>query len=81
MSILDKFLNAMKLNDDDYDDDDFLDSEEDEYEEPRPKKSLFRKSGREEPLLERWAFAECAPLFEDVFGIQPVLVWKSELLA
>ena len=38
-------------------------------------------SGREEPLLERWAFAECAPLFEDVFGIQPVLVWKSELLA
>lgn len=50
MSILDKFLNAMKLNDDDYDDDDFLDNEEDEYEEPRPKKSLFRKSGREEPL-------------------------------
>lgn len=49
MSILDKLLNAMKLNDDDYDDDDFLDDEE-EYEETRPKKSLFRKTGREEPL-------------------------------
>ncbi|EET61569.1 hypothetical protein BRYFOR_06252 [Marvinbryantia formatexigens DSM 14469] len=51
MSILDKFLNAMKLNDDDYDDDDFLDDDaEDDYEEPRPKKSLFRKSAKEEPL-------------------------------
>ena len=29
MSILDKFLNAMKLNDD-YDDDDFLDDETDD---------------------------------------------------
>lgn len=51
MSILDKILNAMKLNDD-YDDDEFLDDDEDEYEdEPRPKKSLFKKPSRqEEPL-------------------------------
>ncbi len=50
MSILDKFLNAMKLNDDDYDDDDFLDDDADDYDDPRPKKSLFRKTGRDEPL-------------------------------
>ncbi len=44
MGVLDKFLNAMKLNDD-YDDDDYLDDEiDDEYEEERPaKKSFFGK--------------------------------------
>ena len=46
-----------------------------------PDRLVVTASGREEPLLERWAFEECAPLFEDVFGIQPVLVWKSERLA
>ena len=44
MGVLDKFLNAMKLNDDDgFDDDDFLDDEIDDYEEERPKKRLFKK--------------------------------------
>lgn len=43
MSVLDKFLNAMKLNDDDYDDNDFLDDEIDDYEEERPKKRFFNK--------------------------------------
>lgn len=51
MSFLDKFLNAMKLNDD-YDDDDFLDDEIDDYEEERPKKSIFKKSRNTEPLDE-----------------------------
>lgn len=46
MSFLDKILNAMKLNDD-YDDDDFLDDEIDDYEEERPKKSFLRKSKSE----------------------------------
>ena len=50
MSFLDKILNMMKLNDDDYDEDDFLDGDDDEFEEPRPKKSFFRKSQSEEPL-------------------------------
>ncbi len=49
MSFLDKFLNAMKLNDD-YDDEDFLEDEIDEYEEERPKKSFFKKSKNTEPL-------------------------------
>lgn len=35
---------------------------------------------REELLLEQWAFDDCAPFFEDVFGIEPVLVVKSSLL-
>ena len=50
MGVLDKFLNAMKLNDDDdFDDDDFLDDDiEDEYEEERPKKRLFKKLEEEE---------------------------------
>lgn len=43
MGVLDKFLNAMKLNDD-YDDDGYLDDEiEDDYEEERPKKHFFQK--------------------------------------
>ena len=33
-----------------------------------------------EMLLEKWAFGECAPFFEDVFGIRPVLVNRSRLL-
>lgn len=46
MSFLDKILNAMKLTDD-YDDDDFLDDEIEEYEEPRPRKSYFSKKQTE----------------------------------
>ncbi len=47
MGVLDRFLNAMKLNDDDgFDDDDFLDDEIDEdYEEERPaKRRVFKKA-------------------------------------
>lgn len=43
MGVLDKFLDIMKLSDeDDYDDDFFDDDYDDDYEE-KPKKSLFRK--------------------------------------
>lgn len=45
MGVLDKFLDIMKLSDDDdYEDDDFYDDDdyEDDYEE-KPKKSFFRK--------------------------------------
>ena len=42
MSVLDKFLNAMKLNDDDgFDDDDYLDEEED-FEEARPRRRFLQ---------------------------------------
>jgi len=47
MGVLDRFLNAMKLNDDDgFDDDDFLDDEiDDDYEEERPaKRRIFKKA-------------------------------------
>lgn len=44
MGVFDKFLDIMKLNDDDYDDD-FYDDEdefyEDEYEDEKPRRSLF----------------------------------------
>lgn len=42
MGVLDKFMDIMKLNDEeDYDDDDFFG--EDDYEEEKPKKSFFKK--------------------------------------
>lgn len=48
MSVLDKFLNAMKMNDDEGFEDEYLDDEYDdsydEYEEERPKKRLLGKS-------------------------------------
>ena len=45
MGVLDKFLDAMKLSDDDeYEDDDFFDDEfDDDYEDEKPKKGLFKK--------------------------------------
>ncbi len=44
MSVLDKFLDAVKLNDDYDDDDEFYDDEiEDDYEDEKPKKRFFQK--------------------------------------
>lgn len=37
-------------------------------------------SGREEPLLEKWAFQDAAGFFEAAFGIRPVLTYKNPLL-
>jgi len=49
MGVLDKFLDIMKLSDDEYEDDDFFDDDyEDDFEE-KPKKSFFRK---EKPVEE-----------------------------
>lgn len=42
MGVLDKFMDIMKLNDDDDYDDDFYDDDYDDYEE-KPKRSFFRK--------------------------------------
>ena len=46
MGVFDKFLDIMKLNDDDYDDDEFYDDDdefyEDDYDE-KPRRSLFGK--------------------------------------
>lgn len=48
MGVLDRFLNAMKLNDD-YDDDDFFDDEDDDdYVDERPKRRLFKKLEEDE---------------------------------
>ena len=46
MGVLDKFLDIMKLSDeDDYDDDDFFDEEDDfdDYDDKKSKKNLFKK--------------------------------------
>lgn len=46
MGLLDKFLDAIKLNDD-YDDDDFLDDDfddDDDFEEEKPKRRFFKKA-------------------------------------
>lgn len=37
-------------------------------------------SGREDPLLEKWAFQDAAGFFEAAFGIRPVLTYKNPLL-
>lgn len=49
MGVLDRFLDAIKLNDDydDYDDE-YFDDEADEFEEDRPRKRFFRKLEEEE---------------------------------
>ena len=47
MELLDKFLDAIKLNDDFDDEDDFLDDddfEDDDFEEEKPKRRFFKKS-------------------------------------
>ena len=48
MGVLDKFLDIMKLSDDDdYEDDDFFDDDYDDDYEEKPKKSFFRKDKEE----------------------------------
>ena len=42
MSFLDKFLDAVKVNDD-YDDDEFLDEADDDFDDEKPKKRFFKK--------------------------------------
>lgn len=49
MSVLDKFLDAIRLNDDYDDEDEFFDDDiEDEYEDDRPKKRFFKKLDEDE---------------------------------
>lgn len=44
MGVLDRFLDIMKLSDDDdYDDDDFFDDDYDDYDEKPAKKSFFKR--------------------------------------
>ena len=46
MSVLDKFLDAMKVNDD-FDDDEFLDDDfNDDFADEKPKKTLFQEIRR-----------------------------------
>ena len=54
MSVLDKFLNAMKLNDDDgFDDEDYLDDElDEEYEESRPRRRFIKNRDDEDDLFD-----------------------------
>ena len=63
MGFIDKFLNSMHLNDDDYyDDEDEYFDDEDDYEEEKPKRGLFgRKSSRFEDEDEDDYYDEPAP--------------------
>ncbi|MDO5539851.1 MAG: cell division protein SepF [Eubacteriales bacterium] len=74
MGFLDKILSTMKLNDD-YDDDDFLDDEIDEYEESRPRKSLFKKSREED--LDDFDETDDEPVISRKVSKQPVKSVKS----
>ena len=52
MGVLDRFLNAMKLNDNDgFDDDDFLDDEVDDYRRsPLRKTRFFKKQDEDDEI-------------------------------
>ena len=63
MGVLDKFLDIMKLSDDEDYDDDFYDDEYDDDFEEKPKKSFFKKK-----LL------RCVSLQEEA-----MLIWKFVL--
>ncbi len=74
MSVLDKFLNAMKMNDDGFDEDDYLDDEYDgydDYEEERPKKRLLTKSYEDEYEDPTPASAPSASARTTAASIQP----------
>lgn len=51
MSVLDKFMNVMKLGGDEYEDD-YDDEYEDDYEDEKPKKSFFKRSKGDEDDLD-----------------------------
>ena len=52
MSVLDKFLDAIRLNDDYDDDDEFFDDEDIEEEEETPKRHFFKKKDKDQELDE-----------------------------
>ena len=53
MSVLDKFLDAIRLNDDYDDDDEFFDDEDlEELEEEKPKRRFFKKKDKDQDLDE-----------------------------
>lgn len=52
MSVLDKFLDAIRLNDDYDDDDEFLDDEDMEEEEEKTKRHFFKKKDKDQELDE-----------------------------
>ena len=52
MSVLDKFLDAIRLNDDYDDDDEFFDDEDMEEEEEKTKRHFFKKKDKDQELDE-----------------------------
>ncbi len=53
MGVLDKFLDIMKLSDDDdYEDDDFFDDDyDDDYEDEKPKKGIFSRLMKSDTMM------------------------------
>ncbi len=52
MSVFDRFLNSIKLNDDDLDDEDYFDEEEDELDDSSPSRRFIAKDDYEDPIFE-----------------------------
>ena len=86
MGVFDKFLDIMKLNDDDYDDDEFYDDDEefydDDYDQKPRRHSLFgRKNTKEENFddfdMEEDKSAGRAPLSSKVTPMRHPAVKKS----
>ena len=72
MGVLYRFLNVMKLNDDDgFDDDDFLDDEIDDFEDSKPKKHFFKKSDDDDDFDDYGYDENIAPRNSKSFQKQP----------
>ena len=70
MSVIDKFLDVMKLGgDDDYDDYDDYDDFDDDYEDEKPEKKSFFKRKKEEELDD---FAEEEPVKVKTQKVTPI---------
>ena len=65
MGVFDKFLDIMKLNDDDYDDDEFYDDDEefydDDYDQKPRRHSLFGKKNTKEENFDDFDMEEEKP--------------------
>lgn len=71
MSVLDKFLNAMKLNDDDdFDDNDYLDDElDEEFEETRPRRRFIKNRDDDDDLFDEASEQRTAASAESKTGV------------
>ena len=68
MGVLDKFLDIMKLSDDEDYDDDFYDDEYDDDFEEKPKKSFFKKNNKGKDFDDEEEYQEQMDKYKDTIN-------------